>query len=89
MLFFYNQHNAWVCGLDPRYLSEAGADFGKLYENITEGKQEHAGQIISKRFGARYVVADNSNDEFIKAAQASGDFETVYSDPNALVLHVR
>jgi hypothetical protein len=88
-LFFYNQRNTYVCGLDPRYLSEANPDLGKLYEGIIKGEQEHPGQAIRKRFGAQYVVSDNSKDGFLRAARASGDFDTVYSDPNALVLHVR
>jgi hypothetical protein len=89
MLFYYNQRNTYVCGLDPRYLSEANPDLGKLYESIKNGKQEHPGQVIRKRFGAEYVVTDNSKDDFLQAARASGDFDTVYSDPDALVLHVR
>ncbi len=88
-LFYYNQHNTYVCGLDPRYLAEASPDLGQLYENIIKGKQEHPGQAIQKRFGAEYVVTDNSKDEFLKVAKASGEFDTVYSDSDALVLHVR
>jgi hypothetical protein len=88
-LFYYNQRNTYVCGLDPRYLSEANPDLGNLYESIKKGTEEHPGQAIRKRFGAEYVVTDNSKDDFLQAARASGDFDNVYSDSDALVLHVR
>ncbi len=88
-LFYYNRRNVYVCGLDPRYLSEANPDLGKLYESVTRGQQEHSGQVIRGRFGAQYVVTNDSKDDFLEAARASGDFDTVYSDPNALVLQIR
>lgn len=88
-LFYYNQRNAYVTGLDPRYLYDAQPELWKVYDGIIEGQEKHPGPIIRERFGAEYVVARSDSTDFLNAANASGDFETVYSDANASVLHVR
>ena len=88
-LFYYNQRNVYVTGLDPRYLYDAQPELWKVYDGIIEGQEKHPGPIIRERFGAEYVVARSDSTDFLNAANASGDFETVYSDANASVLHVR
>jgi len=89
MLFFYNQHDVYVSGLDPRYLTDAHADLGRLYEAVVKGQEKHPGAAIVSRFGAHYVVTGNSQEDFLDAARSSGEFETVYSDSNAQVLRIR
>jgi len=88
-LFYYNQRNVYVTGLDPRYLYDAQPELWKVYDSITEGQEKHPGPIIRARFGADYVVAKSDSTDFLSAANASGDFDTVYSDANASVLRVR
>ena len=89
MLFYYNQHNAYVTGLDPRYLFEAHPDLWKLYDRITSGDEKHAARIIRERFGAEYVVVENDSNDFLNATRASGEFETAYSDAHVSVLRAR
>jgi len=88
-LFYYDQHNVYVSGLDPRYLYDAQPDLWKVYDSITDGTEKHAAPLIRQRFGAEYVVARSDSTDFLNAAKASGDFDTVYSDDHAAVLHVR
>jgi len=89
MLFYYNQHNVYVSGLDPRYLADANGDLGNLFNSIRQGDENRPGAVIAGRFGARYVVTDNTESDFLIAAHASGEFDTVYTDSTAVVLHVR
>jgi hypothetical protein len=88
-LFYYNQCNIYVTGLDPRYLSDSQPELWKLYDRITQGLEKHPGPIIRERFGTEYVVARNDSTDFLDAAKSSGDFDTVYSDAYASVLRVR
>lgn len=88
-LFYYNQRNVYVTGLDPRYLLDSHPELWKLYDSITQGQEKHPATIIRERFGAEYVVARNDSTDFLGAAKASGDFDTVYSDAYASVLRVR
>ena len=88
-LFYYNQRNAYVTGLDPRYLYDANPELWKVYDSITEGQEKHPGPIIRARFGAEYVIARSDSTDFLNAANASADFETVYTDTQASILRVR
>jgi hypothetical protein len=88
-LFYYNQRNFYVSGLDPRYLYDAQPELWKVYDSITEGTEKHPGPLIRQRFGAEYVVARADSTDFIDAAKASNDFETVYTDDFASILRVR
>ncbi len=88
-LFYYDQRNVYASGLDPRYLFDAAPDLWRVYDRITQGEEKHPGPLIRERFGAEYVVARSDSTDFLNAAKASGDFETVYSDEYASVLHVR
>jgi hypothetical protein len=88
-LFYYNQHNVYVTGLDPRYLFDSQPDLWKVYDSVTQGQEKQPGRIIRERFGTEYVVARSDSTDFLDAARASGEFETAYSDANASVLRVR
>jgi hypothetical protein len=88
-LFYYNQRNVYVSGLDPRYLYDAQPELWKVYNSITQGQEKHPGPVIRARFGTDYVVARSDSTDFLNAADASGDFETVYSDTYASILRVR
>ena len=88
-LFYYDQRNVYATGLDPRYLFDAEPELWKVYDRITQGEEKHPGPLIRERFGAEYVVARSDSTDFLNAAKASGDFDTVYSDEYASVLHVR
>jgi hypothetical protein len=88
-LFYYDQHNVYVTGLDPRYLLDSQPELWKLYDRITQGQEKQPAPIIRERFGTEYVVARNDSTDFLDAAKTSGDFDTVYSDEYASVLRVR
>ena len=88
-LFYYDQHNVYVSGLDPRYLYDAQPELWKAYDSITSGTETHPGPLIRQRFGAEYVVARSDSTDFLSAAKASGDFDTVFSDDYAVILRVR
>jgi len=53
------------------------------------GAGEASGAVIRERFGTDNVVARNDSTDFLDAAKASGEFDTVYSDDYASVLRVR
>jgi hypothetical protein len=88
-LFYYDQRNVYVAGLDPRYLLDSQPELWKVYDAITQGTEKHPGPVIRERFGTEYVVARSDSTDFLDAAKASGEFDTVYSDDFASVLHVR
>jgi hypothetical protein len=89
MLFYYSPDNAYAAGLDPTYLYDSDPELWKHYERITLGKEKNPAPIIRERFGAEYVFTDNQHTAFLEVAERSGDFETVYKDPDTTVLRIR
>ncbi len=89
MLFYYDQHNVYVTGLDTRYLAEHNPPLWDVYERITEGEESDPAPLIRDRFGARYVVTGNESSDFLDVVNDSGDLDIVYKDKNALVLRLR
>ena len=63
--------------------------YGRSTIALPKEQEKHPGPLIRERFGAEYVVARSDSTDFLNAAKASGDFDTVYSDEYASVLHVR
>ncbi len=89
MLFYYNPNNVYTAGLDPTYLYDRDRKLWTFYERITLGKESNPAPIIRKRFGAEYVFTDNYHTAFLRVADESGDFETVYKDAETTVLKLR
>jgi hypothetical protein len=89
MLFYYNDQNTYIVGLDPTYLYDRDHDLWKVYASVTLGQEDDPAPIIRDRFGAEYVFTDNEHSDFLDVAESTGDFETVYSDRYTKVLRVR
>src|SRR5262249_41936539 len=89
MLFYYNNQNTYIVGLDPTYLYDRDHDLWKVYARVTLGQEDDPAPIIRDRFGAEYVFTDNEHSDFLDVAESTGDFETVYSDRYTKVLRVR
>ena len=89
MLFYYNNQNTYIVGLDPTYLYDRDHDLWKIYASVTLGQEDNPAPIIRDRFGANYVFTDNEHSDFLDVAESTGDFETVYSDKYTRVLRVR
>ncbi|MGC2236720.1 MAG: hypothetical protein WA584_11195 [Pyrinomonadaceae bacterium] len=89
-LFFFDTKHAYVYGLDPNYLYTENPDLYKLLNDITAGKVDDAAQQIREKFGARYVFADErENQDMIAKLLESGWAEIVYEDNEGRVLKIR
>ncbi|MET0751796.1 MAG: hypothetical protein ABWZ66_00360, partial [Pyrinomonadaceae bacterium] len=89
-LFFFDTKHAYVYGLDPNYLYTENPDLYKLLGDITAGKVDDAAQQIREKFGARYVFADErENQDMIAKMLESGWAEIVYEDNEGRILKIR
>ena len=89
MLFYFNQNNTYIVGLDPSYLNDRDKALWSLYARITLGEEDDPAPLIRERFGAEYVFTDNGHVDFLDVARDSGDFDTVYKDKYTTVLRLR
>jgi hypothetical protein len=87
-LFYYNTHNTYLIGLDPTYMQMFDEDLYNLWVKITQGDFEQPAAVISKQFGARYIMTDLNHTNFLdQASQDPGLVET-YRDGDAVVFTV-
>lgn len=88
-LFFHNQHNSYVAGLDPTYQQQYRADLYDLWRQITRGEIELPGLLIQSMFGAEYLFADLEHQLLIDRARIDPHLVEVYRDHDAVIFQVR
>ena len=91
LLFYHNDHNYYIVGLDPTFMYQYDSDLHRRYVDITTGKQsEQLAETIGTVFGAGYVFVDTqSNKSFDRNLAQSGDFTVVFENSEARVYQIR
>ena len=79
-MFFFNQHNTWLVGLDPTYLSYADPTAWATFQDIRDGKVERPAGRIAGYFGLQYAVSGERHQAFNRRASQDPDFELVFRD---------
>ncbi len=87
-LFFYNQSNYYVIGLDPTYLSLVSQEMWDQYYAITQGNVENPSQPLTSVFGSQYVVSGRGY-RFETRAGQDPNMELVFRDDFNSVWKVR
>jgi hypothetical protein len=88
-MFFWNDHNTYLIGLDPTYMALYDSDLYTLWRRVSDGKVPNPSSVIRDRFGARYILVDKEHSNFMKVAQADPGLETVNTNATSVVFHVR
>ncbi len=90
LLFYHNDHNYYLVGLDPTFMYEYDKDLYRRWVDITTGKQkENLYSIIRNLFGADYVFVDfNQNSDFDQNLANNFYFEKVFENQEAKIYHL-
>jgi hypothetical protein len=88
-MFFFNQQNTWLVGLDPTYLSYANKQDWDVFQFIRDGRENRPAERIASYFGIQYVVSGERHGAFNQRARNDTNFELVYSDQFNFVWKVR
>lgn len=83
-LFYWDDKNKYVMGLDPTFMYRADPQRYWDYVNFTLGKSSDPPAVM-KELGARYVVADREHRELEAMMERSGRFTRVYSDKESVI----
>ena len=83
-LFFWNDHNYYIVGLDPTFMYEYNKDLWEKYRNIKEDLDKTA-NIIKEDFGSKYVFLSERNKELAEELDKREDFKKVYEDEKAKI----
>lgn len=93
-LFYWNNKNYYICGLDPNFLEEYDKKLSKIYLDIMSGEITYPGHYIRNVFGCRLaIVSKRVHDyynfkEFIAVASNDPLMLQVYEDDYAIIYRV-
>jgi hypothetical protein len=87
-LFFYNDHNTYTLGLDPTYMQRYDSELYDLWVDISKGRVEQPSEVITKRFGANYVLTDLDHKDFLRKADDDSGLVEMFRDDYAAVFQV-
>ncbi len=84
-LFFYNSEAKYTAGLDPTFMQLHDPEQFDLWVDITRGKVEQPGRLISEQFNADYVFTDLKHGPFEKQAASDPWLTEIYRDEFAVI----
>lgn len=87
-LFFYNQSNYYIVGLDPMYMYTYDSGKSSLYRSITRGKFKEPASTIREVFGSHYIFVDNNHDSFCEVLDADTLATLVFKDRGGYVYQI-
>ena len=78
-LFYYNDHNYYLIGLDPTFMYEQSPARYQQYVEVTLGvSRQNLGKVIHEQFKADYVFLDNNHRALEQILNDNADFKLVY-----------
>ncbi len=90
MLWFHNDVNYYIVGLDPTFMYEYDRDLYQRWLAIVSGtERERLHETIGGLFGARYVFVNfNQNEQFDRNLSQNFFFERVFENEEAHIYEV-
>ncbi len=81
MLFYYNQRNYYLVGLDPTFMYNYSPKLYAEWADLTaNGSTDNLVQVVDQDFHARYVLVDKDHAAFQKTVASNIYFRLVYED---------
>lgn len=88
-LFYWNDHNVYLAGLDPYFLYATDRARFHLWRRITQGKlKAPPGPLISGRFGARYIFLDKDHEDFRKQLKRDATARKVFESKDSYIYEI-
>jgi len=89
MLFYYNDHNYYLTGLDHTFMYKKDSVKFAVYEKIVQGEiEDNLALQIKDNFNAHYVILPNRDGKFMKILQNNEAFSEVFSDKMAKIFKI-
>jgi hypothetical protein len=88
LLFFHDQRNRYVIGLDPTYLALRKPDLYRIWQALGRGELAPPSHFLY-RFDSKVVLSSRSHTSFIAALEADRGMERVYEDADCVIFRLR
>ncbi len=90
MLFYHNDKNYYIVGLDPTFMYNYNKDQYNLYADITTAKKkDNLYQAVKDTFRASYFIVNKDRGQLKKNLENDGGFVMVYEDKDAWLYRLK
>lgn len=90
MLFYYNDKNYYIVGLDPTFMYNYNSQLYNLYADITMAKiSTNLYSQIKNNFKASYFIVNSGRDQLERNLILDGNFSKVYSDSDGEIFKLK
>ncbi len=89
MLFYYNDQNYYIVGLDPTFMYNYDSDLYNLFADITTAKKtDNLYEAVKDGFGASYFIVDQDRLQLKRNLQNDANFIKVYEDKDGAIFEL-
>ena len=90
LLFYFNDKNYYINGLDQTFMYEKDKDLYKTWLNLASGLADpkDVAQIIKEKFHASYILLDKKDKEFANLLKKS-KIEKTYEDEESIIFRLK
>lgn len=90
MLFYHNDHNYYLIGLDQTFMYNFDPDLQQVYFDLLAGKMNNVGKVIQNEFQANYIFLEKANkkEAFKNALIFDPNIQLVYEDEEAEIYQI-
>jgi hypothetical protein len=90
ILFYYNDHNYYVVGLDPTFMFEYNKDLYWKWADLTTGKEVlNLHEVLKNEFNASYLIIEKDHLGMDRQVSSNINFNLVYEDKEAKIYQVK
>jgi hypothetical protein len=90
MLFFHNDHNTYIAGLDPTFFYRYNLELYKKWYAINRGEiEDDLAQIIKEKFHTNYFLLKAEDKELQKIIPNNPNFTLRYLDSEAEIYEIK
>ncbi|HLD61521.1 MAG TPA: hypothetical protein VI998_00960 [Patescibacteria group bacterium] len=90
VLFYQNDWNYYIVGLDPTFMYEYNKDLYWKWVNITTGKGvDDMTKVIKNELRVQYVLATSDHQDMDKLFKNNEDFEKMYEDEEGKIYKIK
>ena len=88
MLFFYNDHNYYLVGLDPTFMYNYDRElYGRWVDLTRDGTAENLRELVNEDFQSEYIIIEKDHTAMQQQFAQNIYFRLVYEDDDAWIYH--
>lgn len=89
VLFYHNDHNYYIVGLDPTFMYEYNEDLYWKWVNLTTGQEvENLHAVVRDEFKAAYILIEKDHSGMYRNVSQTGGFSLIYEDEQVYLYQV-